>query len=430
MRIWPTKRTVKRLSIVAGILLGVLLLINGIFSWRVNSQFDARIAAIRAAGAPASIADLKPQPIPDEINAAAKLDALRPRLEQFSSDHSNFYSTELGRNYREDLMQPPTAEQTAAMRKILERYNDLADELHVAAACTEYASTLDYLAPFNEFQQLALDRAQEWRSIGRFLQWQAAVLAAEGDAAGSIESGLTLLRLSRLHGQEPTLTLFLVANALRGVAIQSLATGLSAGPVPDALRTELDEELAKHDSHDRFTQTLISERAYGIEAGADALRGVSRFLDWPARRHFLGAYDYYDALIQAFKQPSQNLKQSLSKQRLLSTPTGHGVLADLLAPAVEASWDAHLREVAAVRSLRILNALGNYADLHGHEATNLADLQLPAERITDPYSGTPLLIRQVGNRWIVYSAMENGQDDGGDFRDLKDYGVGPGRRGK
>jgi hypothetical protein len=55
----------------------------------------------------------------------------------------------------------------------------------------------------------------------------------------------------------------------------------------------------------------------------------------------------------------------------------------------------------------------------------LEKLNLPAAATGDPYSGNPLLLKSTANGWVVYSVMKNGVDDGGDFKEMKDFGVAP-----
>ncbi len=80
-----------------------------------------------------------------------------------------------------------------------------------------------------------------------------------------------------------------------------------------------------------------------------------------------------------------------------------------------------------MRALRIHNALRAFAEKNGREATGLDELGLPREATVDPYSGQPLKLKRTDAGWIMYSVMQNGLDDGGDFIDLKDYGVAPRR---
>ena len=105
--------------------------------------------------------------------------------------------------------------------------------------------------------------------------------------------------------------------------------------------------------------------------------------------------------------------------------SGHGVLADLLMPAMQAAFEANARSLAVSRALRIDNALRQFAEKNGREAKGLEELDLPKEATIDPYSGEPLKLKHTEDGWIMYSVMQNGVDDGGDFKELKDYGVAP-----
>src|SRR5436309_3306055 len=100
MRFFPTKRFWKRLGIGAAILISIALIANGFMAWLTEHRLQIRIAAIRAAGDPASIADLAPKPIPDDQNAAAYLKRLTPRLDEFAHDNWQFLDkTPLGKAY-------------------------------------------------------------------------------------------------------------------------------------------------------------------------------------------------------------------------------------------------------------------------------------------------------------------------------------------
>jgi hypothetical protein len=100
-------------------------------------------------------------------------------------------------------------------------------------------------------------------------------------------------------------------------------------------------------------------------------------------------------------------------------------MADLLASGFEAEFAGVHRTSALLRSLRVLNALQQYAAEQGAEATGLVDLKLPAEAMEDPFTGKPLIAKRVEGNWLVYSVGKDGVDDGGEFTTPKDYGVGP-----
>ena len=225
MRIWPSKRRWKQLAIGLLSVIALLVAADGFMVWRTDARLAAKIAEIRAAGDPASIADLAPKPIPADENAAAYLEKIAPRLDQFTSEHGRFYSTPIGKAYEEseDRGESPTAEQIAAIRAIVEKYPDIPAALAAAAACDQYASLADFTLSHQAFLQRLLDeRVGRARTAARFNDWQAKLLIADGKPQQAAELGLRSLRLARLHDREPLLINYLVGVALRDCRAGSL----------------------------------------------------------------------------------------------------------------------------------------------------------------------------------------------------------------
>lgn len=443
MRIWPAKRTVKRWGIGAGILLGALLLVNGFFSWRVNSQFNAKIAAIRAEGAPASIADLKPQPIPAGINAASHLDDLALILDEFAKEQYRWESkTPLGNSYEElKSGEAPSAEQLAAMRDILDRYADLEAAISAAAACPKYASTADFSLGFHDFIDSNLDgRITRIRAIARLVRWRALTLIGERRPDLAIERWMEVLRLAKLHEAEPTLVAQLVTYAIRGVTVDGIHEALMAGPIPLELRNQLDAELVRSESPTKISDVLITERASSTSASIDQTSGMCGpegcepaprvlvwLFGWVPKRFYLAPFDVYDELLLIADKPWPEIKTHFAKGGKPNGSTGHGALADLLRPALEEVFIAGNRDTARVRSLRVYSDLQRFAEANDREATGLDELSLPKEATIDPFSGKPLIIQKTDAGWLIYSVGADGIDGGGNFDEHKDVGVGPSR---
>jgi hypothetical protein len=87
-----------------------------------------------------------------------------------------------------------------------------------------------------------------------------------------------------------------------------------------------------------------------------------------------------------------------------------------------------------IRSLRVLNALQTHLPAASKEVPKLTELGLPAETITDPFTGEPLHVKRSPQGWLIYSVGPNFRDDGGNLQgDLTvatptedtDVGIGP-----
>jgi hypothetical protein len=427
MRIMPTRRTVKRWGIGIAIVLGVLLIANAIMAWQTSARENALKASIRAQGDPASIADLKPEPIPDDRNAAAQIAALTGKLKAFEKDYATFLNdTKLGKAYdRSDAL--PTAEQAAAMQKILDKHAAMKGAIDRAAACEAWASVADFSVDHPVFVEQLLKRIQHFRTVMRYARWELDVLAADAKRDDAVRNGIDMLKLSRLHESEPTLVAYLVTVAVRGTALDGLDKTLAAGAVSAEVRRSLDEELARADRPGQFGAMLRLERGAAMDASLAVLGPVSRMLGWPAKRHFLGAYEMMGEVIALADGPWPEFRKHTKSWGERDVDTGHGVLANLLAPAIAASVAARDRDVALVRSLRVLNALQGFEEREGRPATGLKDAGLPGEATTDPLTNSPLIATRGEHGWTVYGVGKNEKDDGGDFADWLDVGVGPSR---
>jgi hypothetical protein len=267
------------------------------------------------------------------------------------------------------------------------------------------------------------------RPAARSLNWKTEVQLADGQTAEADENSLRIFRLARLY-DDPSLIGFLIRKAVRTYGINGLYDGLASGDVSPELHDTIDQELARHDTQETLIAALNSERALstGWLESTEMQQHYSwlfRVFGWQLNWYQAGSLDALAEYIHLAGQPWHEVRQQVGDSRSTVTETGHGILADLLVPAMRASFYANARSRAMVRSLRIYNALRRYAEEHGQEADSLADLGLPKEATLDPYSGEPLKLKRSENGWIVYSVMENGVDDGGDFREQKDYGVAP-----
>jgi hypothetical protein len=325
----------------------------------------------------------------------------------------------------------PTTEQIDAIRAILSKYADVEEAIGKSAACEQFASRLDFSLDHTKFIEQLIDKIQNGRTAARFLAWRGEVLLAEGKHEVALENAIKALRLARLHENEPTMVAFLVAIAMRGTANEQIYDALAAGAVSAELHAALDEELARHDNPQRFARVMKDERAVSADWFYAQMGGAPRILvhvfGWPMKGFQVGVLDATAEYIEMAELPWLEVRRRLG----LVTPdaplpsTGHGVLADLLIPALKAAYQANARSLVVARALRIYHSLLAFAEKNGREAEGLEELNLPASAVVDPYSGKPLNLNRTDEGWVVYSVMENCVDDGGDFKELKDYGVAP-----
>ena len=436
MGILPTRPLYRRL-LISGVLLG--LFVFGAAVWLVLTQggLQGRIDAIRAAGDPATIADLTPTPIPPEEDAAAQLAGVAGRLDDFSRDLYRFENSPLGLDYskREDRGEAATTEQLAAIRSIVEKYPEVAVAIKRAAACPKYASRLDYRLPQPQFVASMLPGPINIRDVGRFVARQMKLATAEGKTDVAVEQGIELLRLAaRYDAAEPGLTNSQMATAVRWLAVEEIYASLMAdaadnGAITPALRQELDRELARFDGPEALRRPLTTERALVISATQYQLDVcmtplLANTIGLPMKRMYLESIDSIAPALAVVDQPWYVTFQQ-GKPNIFEPTTSKGAMADLLTPVLKHQFEMVHRTIALQRALRVASALQQYAAEHGKEAGGIGDLSQPDDAIEDPFTGQPLKAKLVDGNWVVYSVGVNGVDDGGDFKDHKDVGVRP-----
>jgi hypothetical protein len=384
-----------------------------------------RLLAVEAAPGtsrePQSIADLAPPEIPDEQNAAAHLESLGPLLQAWNVEYAQFSNSALGMEFdqRDSRGERPTDEQAAAIRKLLDTHAELDTALQRAAACEQYASRLDY-SHLDLASPVAI--ANAFRPLGYYYALRINLLTLADQRDEAVRRGVEALRLARLHQREPTLVAALVNIAVQHLVINATYDALASGRVSFATHAALEGELSQFDSAAHIRHVLQTERVYALarEQAGLPLLPIGQLTD--AEK---GCSGYVAALVEASERPWDVFAREASEGGKFDVPTGFGADADNLAPGIVATVKAFGRNMAMTRALRAYNALRLFEKLQNRQATGLADVDLPEEAVADPFSGELLRAKSTDAGWVVYSVMANGVDDGGDFRDQRDYGVAP-----
>jgi len=414
-----SKKALKRIGIVGGAVIAILLIANAIWVWRTGSRLEEKLAALRAEGEPLSLADLARKPIPPETNAAVFLRRARSDLEAINNNELfDVYSSD---DYEEGR---PSESELKTIRSVLETYPKIIPLLQQAAACPDYDPQADYTVAPQAFLAEHLDRISDPRFVARVLRARVLLLLSQGKREEALRTCITMFRLCRHFDHEPLMVGYLVSVACRHVAVEATNLVLRAGPLPKDSREALEAELALHDGAEAYKHALQTERAYGL----DCLRTmpgrgfwlVSRALWNDATCYYL---DMIDRQLAAVPLPYPDV--------IATTPAttphrfGFRVLTDLAEPAIAVGRAAMERTRATIRCLRELNALQARPEQAGAEMPKLADLGLPAAATTDPFAGKPLHLKKLPVGWLVYSVGKDLKDDGGDFTEARDVGVGP-----
>jgi tetratricopeptide (TPR) repeat protein len=410
-----SKRALKWIGIVAGAVIAMLLIANAIWVWTTGSRLEKKLAALRAAGEPLSLADLARKPIPPQKNAAVFLRRAMSDLEAMEKEWANVYGSE---GYQSGRL---SESELKAVESALETYPKVIPLLEQAAACPEYDSQADYTVPPEAF----LEDVQDIRGAARVLRFRALLLLARGEREEAMQTCITLFRLCRRYRQ-PMIVGYLVPLACRGIAVEASNLVLQAGLLPKDAREALEAELALQDGLEAYEEALKTERAYGLDYFRTSPLRKCWFVTRPLWNDATCYYlDMIDRHLAAAARPYSEVVATTPA--IARNGIGFRGLADLVEPAVVAGRAAMERTRAAIRCLRVLNALQARPEQGGAETPKLSDLGLPVTATTDPFTGKPLQVKKLPGGWLVYSLGKDLKDDGGDFTEARDVGVGPPR---
>ena len=108
-------------------------------------------------------------------------------------------------------------------------------------------------------------------------------------------------------------------------------------------------------------------------------------------------------------------------------PSGHGVWATCWHPPWARPSPPIARNLAMMRVAEDCQRACAISPGAWPRGERSGRLSLPKEATIDPFSGEPLKLKHTDDGWVIYTVMQNGIDDGGDFKDQKDYGLAPQR---
>ena len=203
---------------------------------------------------------------------------------------------------------------------------------------------------------------------------------------------------------------YLVSNAIRGIALSSLAATLQRGDISIDVRSKLEKELSQYDDNTYFAQAIISERAFG--------NSMFQELPWSWWRSYRSGYlTSMQKRIELARKPYKDFRSAQAADKSL--------FDSMVAPALSAAREATARNQALSRVLRVLNAIQSSPNWMAADQIDALKLGLPADATKDPFTEQPLVIRKQGSGWLIYSVGFNLKDDGGEIDESKDVGVAP-----
>lgn len=414
-------RPLKIAALGVGLLVGLGLISWAVTNARATARVAERIAALRAAGEPTTLADLRRTPIPAESNAMTYLDQAAPAVEAIVSAvyAVEEQATEEERNAVGDDRPSPAI--LAAIRDALAAHPDVVPLLERAAACPGFDRQWDFNLTSQSFlASMHTERISSLRSIWRVLRYQADVQLADGRRDDALRTCLTMLKLTRLLQYEPCVVNFLVGMAVRRVGIDVTNRVLMSGPVSPQLHADLEAELARQDVFAAYRESLRSERALGSDC----------FRDLGVPYHFESLFkndhcDYLDLMAFSIATADRPLADAHVRDEFARVSREAGFLTRLIVSSIEGTREPCFRIETFLHALRVLNAILAREQAGDASEPQLDKLGLPVEVTLDPVNGEPLRFKKTPQGWLIYGVGANLTDDGGQLEDDLDVGVGP-----
>ena len=387
----------RKIAKFAAVLAVMLTVFVAILIWRDSAKQNALISPIRDAGAPVSIADLRPDQVDADENAAT---FLMPVSSDLTTLVFEIYPIAMAEDF--DAATGLTDQQRQQAETLITAHANIDKAMHRASQCKTLHWPLDYADDPSTFMESLQENIQSTRDVARFHIAKSHVLSAGGDPDTAIDICVQGLRMVRLQDHTPTMVASMVNSACRGTLLDEVGRLTKYHKLKPETNQAIEAELSNHDSLAAFVQALKSERAFGIAS----FNGFPRI---PGTGWITGQLsNYVDYMDQQV-----TISSKWPFQRMQSEAVQTFGMTDLLAPAVTHAREAYLRTIALNRCVRVLNAIQSLDP--ATQSPTIDELELPAEATVDPFSGKTLIIKKVDTGWTVYSVGPNKTDDGGQF---------------
>lgn len=425
----------RRLGIALAILLALVILLWLFLSLTGRAAVRNRLAVMKAAGEPTSLAEYEARrpAIPDDENSALVILALADELEQLAKEHG--YSRTLPVLGKADM--PPWGEPWP---------REMFDV--VEAFVGEQAEIIQQLEPIHDMLQgrfpidltvpplkILLPNLAPLRTAAKLEQLAAVRDAGEGDVNGAMARCRTIMNMASSVRGDPFLVSSLVSIAIEALAVQTIERALAVGGAEPELTEATQALLRDHELNNAFPNGIKGERLGQMAIHGDVReRGIEAFSDGQGQgitlpaggKYLFGGWlslnqakmmDLLDPLIEAMNKPREALKAARElEQRIDELSLWYGV-TKIATPSLSSAVALWVRHTAHLRCATVALAAERFRMAEGRWPKSLDELvpeYIDAVPV-DPFDEEPLRYKVEADRIVIYSISENEVDDGGDL---------------
>jgi hypothetical protein len=435
-RLWQAVRWLwRKLWRPAAVLLALLIVAHLTLNVVAGRRLAHELNRLRAEGAPLTLAEAAPPPVPNAENAAVLY------LRAFEGLDSLKDSKAIDAFLRamEGRTRPVTRPTSAEIEAVLARHEADFRLLREASQRPACRFPVDWDAGYGAlFPHLA-----GVRNATRFLAAKAVVDARHGRAGDALSDLAIAIRMSNHVTAEPALISQLVRVACVAIVYGVLPEVLAAAPPTQAQSRAFYDLLSDVDISGPWLHAMQGERSLGLSAFDDVRReglpamvalmgrgsrppsAIARLLN-PLMRVVWAPFLKLDE-VYCLRQWRENLKiMALPyrqrpkrfeefEQDMATRSPWYAVVSVVAVPVYSRATQARDEGVARLHLMQAALALRAYQTAHDQYPASLADLRAAGSWAIpdDPFSGTPFVYRRQGAGYLIYSVGPDLKDNRG-----------------
>ena len=423
-----------KISHVLIVLLLAGIAVFAIFRLRVRFRLRDRIEAIRAAGYPATCAELdRWYNIPHDVeNAAYTMEEAFMMLNPWDKEKSKSLPV-AGRAELPPRTEPIPTEMKTLIAEYVADNNEALELLHEAAKIEHCRYPIDLSAGF----AARLPNLSEIRKTVFLLELEAVLHADDGNVTAAMRSIDAAFGVARSLAGQPLNISQLIRAACQNKAVQTVEQVVNRIELTDEQLIELIERVRKSEQICGMSCAFAGERCMGLSFFQNpqsldpgvfgggtptgpvlAFYGAAGLADADAVIYL----DLMDGYMKSTELPLHERQRAVDAlgAKLQSTSKVH-VLLHTIMPALSRITTIELRSVAQLRTAQAGLSVQRYRLTAGKLPDKLADL-VPTylESVPkDPFDGEELRYKKLDPGFVVYSIGEDLSDDGGRERPAK-----------
>jgi len=415
----------RRLRACYILLAALVVLVSGygLLRWRLKSQLQRRMDAIRAAGYPITCAELdKWQSIPEDVDNAAYmiLDAIS--CYQKSTEAESL--PVVGRGELLSRTEDFSEETGSRIAQFLGENSEALELLHEAASIEHSRYPVDYRVAMH----IVLPELNEIKNCARLARLEAVWRAECNDAERALESMLSVFGVARSLAREPMVICQIVHIACHGNAVLAIERVINRTGLTDEQLVQLSGALISAEQGSDISRAFVSERCEVLSVfrnpeyldsdnlGFEPPHIVALKVQQALGLLDKGAIVYLDLMsdyIETTRLPEHERKKAVEAIDVRAEATW--VSSMPFTPLFARFITADLRRIAQLRTARAGLAIERYRLDNGKLPEKLAEL-VPAYLDAvpkDPFDGQELRYKRLEKGYVVYSIGRDLSDDGG-----------------